>query len=66
MAEPPEFNFHGVIWGHTVLLQALIVPLIDIGALTVEAAQRVFALAFQQTTKEINHTRCKPLFAVHP
>ena len=24
MAEPPEFNLHGVIWGHTVLLQALV------------------------------------------
>ena len=54
MAEPPEFNLHGVIWGHTVLLQALIVQLIGSGALTVEAAQRVFALAFQRTAKELN------------
>ena len=54
MAEPPEFNLHGVIWGHTVLLQALIVQLMESGALTVEAAQRVFALAFLQTAKEIN------------
>ena len=54
MAEPPEFNLHGVIWGHTVLLQALIVQLMESGALTVEAAQRVFALAFQRTAKELN------------
>ena len=54
MAELPEFNLHGLIWGHTVLLQALIVQLIGSGALTVEAAQRVFALAFLQTAKEIN------------
>ena len=30
MAEPPESNLHGVIWGHTVLLQALIVQLMDL------------------------------------
>jgi hypothetical protein len=37
MAEPPEFDLRGVIWGHTVLLQALIVQLIGSGALTVGA-----------------------------
>ena len=51
MAELPEFNLQGLIWGHTVMLQALIVQLIGSGALTVEAAQRVFALAFQRTAK---------------
>jgi len=39
--------------GHTVLLQALIVQLIESGALTVEDAQREFDLAFQRTAKEI-------------
>ena len=51
-ANSPSFSEDGLHWGQRVLLQALIVQLIESGALPVSDAQRVFDVALERAKKE--------------
>ena len=67
MAEPPEFNLHGLIWGHTVLLQALIVQLMEFWCLDCRGRSARVRFSLSANRERIKPaTRRKPLFAVHP
>ena len=63
--EPPVFDTNAAVWGQTVLVQALIIQLIESGALTVESAQRVFDLALERAKKEADRMPDTERFLQH-